>query len=188
MLNQSLIRFHLLDIMSKIDSQSRESVNEEKEVSESVAKRARLDESIENSSTYPILRFMPMKNGSENVKNLFKSPFVNRVKVSTASTSPNSNKTLVFNSPIVLNKNADPNKLKQEIASMQQELDECEEEIGMLNEANYEVEYLDLIIEKLHEYNDVKDTAQTLLERVAHVKGDTIKAMHEFYGIDFEND
>lgn len=75
--------------------------------------------------------------------------------------------------------NSQISRLKEKIANV-------EEEIGKLDEFN--CDELDTIINKLHYYNDVKDTAQFLIEKMAHIKCVTIKKMHEIYGMDNELD
>lgn len=105
------------------------------------------------------LKYIPMKNGSVNANNSFKAPF---------------------------SKNLSGNPKK--IESIQEEIKKLESEIQELSQEGFKLEDLDEIIEKLHVYNDIKDITQTLLERMAHVKGETIKKMHEFYGLDAEKD
>jgi hypothetical protein len=174
--------------LNVVENESKRCLNssfEEKYI-QKLSKRSKIEdtEEAENKPASMLYKYLPMKDGSKNVKNSFKSPFVNRTKESSQLAA----KVVNFDSSVVMNKNCDPSKLKSEINRLQKELDECDVEISKLNEENYEVEYLDLIIDKLHVYNDVKDTAQTLLERIAHVNGGTIKQMHELYGIDIEND
>jgi hypothetical protein len=156
-------------------------------------KRNKLDVSGEESENWsnnschaPVLnKFFRMKDGSKNVKNSYKSPLVNRTKQHNESSAKS---PINLSNLCVLAKKTDRSKLNADIERLKREISECDEKIAELNCDNYDVAYLDSIIDKLHVYNDVKDTAQTLLERVAHVKSGTIKQMHELYGIDVEND
>lgn len=73
-----------------------------------------------------------------------------------------------------------------QISRLKGKIANVEEEIGKLDEFN--CDELDTIINKLHYYNDVKDTAQFLIEKMANIKCVTIKKMHEIYGMDNELD
>jgi putative heme iron utilization protein len=43
------------------------------------------------------------------------------------------------------------------------------------------------LIEKLHEYNDIKDAGQTLLGHLAQLEGTTTKQMYHRFGLNLED-
>lgn len=109
-----------------------------------------------------LFKYIPMKNRSTNVNKTFKTPLCKAIDQ---------------------NKSTNSNKL-----STQQQIEEVNHDIKNLIKQGYNIEQLDLIIEKLHLYNNIKDQAQNVLEKIAHVKGVTIKKIHELYGLDPKDD
>lgn len=145
--------------MSKLDEKKRSnSISSELEPSESKKSKIETDE-----QKNIIIKYIPMKNGSANVNKTFKTPSIE---------SNSQNQALV-------------NKSSKTI---QQEIDEVDREIENLLSQGFKIEELDIIIEKLHVYNEIKDQTQCLLEKIAHIKGLTIRKIHELYGLDPYND
>jgi hypothetical protein len=68
-----------------------------------------------------------------------------------------------------------------------QKIEELDREINELKEKNLNVEELDIIIKKLHDYNEIKDLSLTLLDKVANFKCLPIKEVFKMYEIN-END
>ncbi|XP_028394683.1 DNA repair protein SWI5 homolog [Dendronephthya gigantea] len=69
--------------------------------------------------------------------------------------------------------------LKDRIANIDKEIDELEIE--------YSEDELQMHIDKLHEYNEIKDVGQVLLGKIADIEGKTTKMMYEEYGLDIED-
>lgn len=69
--------------------------------------------------------------------------------------------------------------LKEKIAKIDKEIDE----LGI----EYSEDELQIHIDKLHEYNEIKDTGQLLLGKIAEIEGKTTKMMYEEYGLDIED-
>lgn len=161
------------ELVDKNNNQSKRSSDSEDSAQLSKKPRVSGDSSISLTSQY-----MPMKDFSKKVKRSFKSPLAD-----------SSSKTVnVRHYRALTVRNADLSKVREDIERMKQELASCDEELAKLNAEDYQVDYLDQVISKLHDYNEVKDTTQSLLERMAHLKNTTIKQMHVEYGIDIETD
>jgi hypothetical protein len=126
-------------------------------------------------------KYMVMKDGSKIVKKSFKNPFL-RTYVNNDSHS-SSQRVFTLNNALVINKNTPSDKLRSEISRIKDEMAKIDKEIKQSNAENYEPDYLEKLTDKLHLYNDVKDVTQTLLERMAHIKGATIREMHIDYGL-----
>ena len=69
--------------------------------------------------------------------------------------------------------------LKEKIAKIDKEIDE----LGI----EYVEDELQNHIDKLHEYNETKDTGQLLLGKIAEIEGKTTKMMYEKYGLDVDD-
>ena len=69
--------------------------------------------------------------------------------------------------------------LKEKIAKIDKDIDE----LGI----EYVEDELQNHIDKLHEYNEIKDTGQLLLGKIAEIEGKTTKMMYEKYGLDVDD-
>lgn len=75
------------------------------------------------------------------------------------------------------------------VSRLEEQIADLDAEIRQLRDMErLDVAELDIIINKLHMYNDVKDTAQFLLEKMANIKCVTIKKMHQIYNLNYEID
>ncbi|CAF0794952.1 unnamed protein product [Brachionus calyciflorus] len=155
--------------MSKLQDKKRTISNSSELEQQSDSKKPKSDD-VNNS----IIKYMPMKNASKNLNKSFKSPFTHKSE---------SNK-LEISTETKINNQLNSKSIQQQ----QQQIDEIDREINKLEQEGINSDELDVIIDKLHVYNDIKDTAQSLLERIAHLKGFTIKKMHEIYNLDPLND
>jgi hypothetical protein len=83
-----------------------------------------------------------------------------------------------------------PKKLtvEEKIQSLESELAELNKQINDLNSKNLDLKELDIIIDKFHKYNEIKDLGLTLIERLAIYKELTIKEFFKIYEIDLEKD
>ncbi|XP_031574367.1 DNA repair protein SWI5 homolog [Actinia tenebrosa] len=101
---------------------------------------------------------------STKLRQAFKSPF--RPKQTESSPPP-------------LNPEEEKKSIKEKIKSIEEEIAELQKE--------YDVSELQDHIDKLHEYNDIKDAGQLILGRLAEIKGKTTKQMYEEFGLDIND-
>ncbi|XP_038046569.1 DNA repair protein SWI5 homolog [Patiria miniata] len=97
----------------------------------------------------------------------FKSP----VRVQTDSSKPTESKE----------------NLTKEVENLQQSAEELQAEIASLTNEGYCEEELQTHIEKMHEYNELKDTGQMLLGKIALVEGVTTKDLYERFGLNLDD-
>ncbi|BFZ20586.1 hypothetical protein BsWGS_23625 [Bradybaena similaris] len=74
-------------------------------------------------------------------------------------------------------------ELKSQVAAMKKILEETDTEIHKLESAGYSEGELQSHIEKLHEYNEIKDVGQMVLGRIAVIEGVQSKDLYEKYGL-----
>ncbi|KAM4532186.1 DNA repair protein SWI5 homolog [Fundulus diaphanus] len=76
---------------------------------------------------------------------------------------------------------------EEEVAELQRKKSQLDSEIAQLEEQGYRVEELDQHIDKLHEYNDIKDIGQTLLGRIAALRGTTTRELYAHFGLELDD-
>lgn len=91
-----------------------------------------------------------------------------------------------FKSPlqVVESPNVSP---EEEVAELQRKKAQLDSEIAQLEEEGYRVEELDQHIDKLHEYNDIKDIGQSLLGRIAALRGTTTRDLYTHFGLELDD-
>lgn len=72
--------------------------------------------------------------------------------------------------------------VQKEIDNLKSKLTETSKAISLLSE-DYNKDELDIHITKLHEYNEIKDTGQMVLGRIAEAKGVTTQTLYEQFGL-----
>ncbi|XP_071947274.1 DNA repair protein SWI5 homolog isoform X2 [Antedon mediterranea] len=77
-----------------------------------------------------------------------------------------------------------PHNIQQEIINLKEEIKLMEDEEKELRKCGFVEEELQVHIEKLHEYNELKDAGQMLL---ATLEGRTTKEMYEKFGLDLDD-
>lgn len=77
--------------------------------------------------------------------------------------------------------------LQREISELKQKEAALDKEIEQLEAEGYSIEELDKHISRLHEYNELKDTGQMLLGRLAVLRGVTTKDLYAEFGLDLED-
>ncbi|XP_071096760.1 DNA repair protein SWI5 homolog [Haliotis cracherodii] len=77
--------------------------------------------------------------------------------------------------------------LQADIAALHARLSQVETEIQQMNNDGYRQEELQSHIEKLHEYNEIKDTGQMILGRIATMEAVRTKDLYEKYGLELED-
>lgn len=75
----------------------------------------------------------------------------------------------------------------EEVAELQRRSAQLDTEIAQLEAEGYKVEELDHHIDMLHEYNDLKDIGQTLLGRIAALRGTTTQALYKQFGLELDD-
>ncbi|XP_030625226.1 DNA repair protein SWI5 homolog [Chanos chanos] len=76
---------------------------------------------------------------------------------------------------------------QEEIEELRRELDRLDTEIELLENEGFKVEELNQHIELLHEYNDIKDIGQSLLGRLAALRGVTTRDLYSHFGLDLDD-
>lgn len=76
--------------------------------------------------------------------------------------------------------------MAEEVAKLREKLEKVEQEMGALKE-DYSEEELQAHIDKLHEYNEMKDMGQLLLGKIAEVEGTTTAALYEQFGLELDD-
>ncbi|KAM6902118.1 DNA repair protein SWI5 homolog [Xenentodon cancila] len=74
-----------------------------------------------------------------------------------------------------------------EVADLERRREELDLEIAELEEEGYRVEELEHHIDKLHEYNDIKDIGQSLLGRIAALRGTTTRDLYTRFGLELDD-
>ncbi|KAM9307172.1 DNA repair protein SWI5 homolog [Pholidichthys leucotaenia] len=75
----------------------------------------------------------------------------------------------------------------EELTELRRRREHLQAEISQLEQQGYRMEELERHIHKLHEYNDVKDAAQTLLGRIAAVRGTTTADLYQRFGLELDD-
>ncbi|KAH9493238.1 hypothetical protein Btru_020977 [Bulinus truncatus] len=75
-------------------------------------------------------------------------------------------------------------QLQEQIEALKKTLQNKESEIQELTSAGYKESELQEHIDKLHEYNEIKDIGQMLMGRIAEIEGLQTKDLYERYGLD----
>ena len=76
--------------------------------------------------------------------------------------------------------------LAKEILQLRKQLEAANREIVELSTDYHEDELQDHI-ERLHQYNEIKDVGQMLLGKIAEVEGTTTAAVHERFGLNIDD-
>ncbi|KAM9455941.1 DNA repair protein SWI5 homolog [Clarias gariepinus] len=77
--------------------------------------------------------------------------------------------------------------VEEEIRALQNTLLQLESDITLLESEGVCVHELELHINLLHEYNDIKDIAQTLLGRLAGLRGVTTRDLYAQFGMELDD-
>lgn len=76
---------------------------------------------------------------------------------------------------------------QQSTEQLQKKLDAINREIEELKSQGLKEEELQTHIDKLHEYNEIKDVGQVVLGRLANLEGIRTKDLYDRYGLNLED-
>ncbi|XP_016144315.1 DNA repair protein SWI5 homolog [Sinocyclocheilus grahami] len=74
-----------------------------------------------------------------------------------------------------------------EVQELKKTLDRLDSEIALLEKEGFVVQELDRHIDLLHEYNDIKDIGQTLLGKLAGLRGVTTRDLYSHFGLELDD-
>ncbi|GFN81440.1 DNA repair protein swi5 homolog [Plakobranchus ocellatus] len=94
-----------------------------------------------------------------------------------------------FKSPLTRDKSSNSQNLtesqfREQLLSSQRKISEVDKEIEELRASGYKESELQIHIDKLHEYNEIKDVGQMILGRIAVIEGVQTKDLYPRYGLD----
>nr|XP_057913114.1 DNA repair protein SWI5 homolog isoform X1 [Doryrhamphus excisus] len=76
---------------------------------------------------------------------------------------------------------------EEEVEELERSKRQLDAEIAQLESEGYRVEELDNHIDMLHEYNDIKDMGQSLLGRIAALRGTTTRELYSHFGLELDD-
>lgn len=97
-----------------------------------------------------------------------------------------------FKSPLCKNPNAETQSpteahLSERLKSLQNKIKEADKELEELKASGYKEAELQTHIDKLHEYNEIKDIGQMVLGRIADIEGLQTKDLYSRYELDLKD-
>ncbi|XP_073334402.1 DNA repair protein SWI5 homolog [Pagrus major] len=91
-----------------------------------------------------------------------------------------------FKSPLQVSESAKVSPA-EEVAELERKREQLDTEIAQLEAEGYRVEELEHHIDMLHEYNDIKDIGQSLLGRIAALRGTTTRDLYSHFGLELDD-
>ncbi|XP_061149448.1 DNA repair protein SWI5 homolog isoform X1 [Syngnathus typhle] len=135
----------------------------------------------QNNSASPI----STPEGNNLKRGLLKrTPFSKMRKVHSNFKSPDTFVLFTSQGQITKSCKLSPEEEVEELEKRSMQLDT---EIAQLEMEGYNVEELDCHIDMLHEYNDIKDIGQSLLGRIAALRGTTVRDLYSHFGLELED-
>ncbi|XP_072515142.1 DNA repair protein SWI5 homolog [Salminus brasiliensis] len=122
------------------------------------------------------LKFTPQR-GAAALASRQRTPYSGSKKVNSS-----------FKSPVqASNTTSSAACIEEDIKDLQMKLAEMGSEIALLENEGIAVEELDQHIDLLHEYNDIKDIGQTLLGKLAGLRGVTTRDLYSQFDMDLDD-
>jgi hypothetical protein len=78
-------------------------------------------------------------------------------------------------------------QLSRDVEKLKTQLKEIDRNIEELTESGCRDDELQLHIDALHEYNEIKDVGQMVLGKIAEIEGTTTTALYERFGLELDN-
>ncbi|XP_061657432.1 DNA repair protein SWI5 homolog [Syngnathoides biaculeatus] len=75
----------------------------------------------------------------------------------------------------------------EEVEELERKRMQLDAEIAQLELEGYKEDELDYHIDMLHEYNDIKDIGQSLLGRIAVLRGTTTRDLYSHFGLELDD-
>ncbi|TNN70722.1 DNA repair protein SWI5 [Liparis tanakae] len=91
-----------------------------------------------------------------------------------------------FKSPLQVTGSANVSPA-EELAELEKRREQLDSEIAQLEAEGCRVGELEHHIDMLHEYNDIKDIGQSLLGRIATLRGATTRDIYSHFGLELED-
>ncbi|KAJ1662289.1 swi5-like zinc finger protein [Coemansia sp. RSA 1813] len=96
------------------------------------------------------------------------------------------------NTPLFTLEDEKNKELDESISALRRELDTlAKKKEALLSEEDMSLEKAHLMndehIDRLHRYNDIKDSGQILFGKLAELKGKTVKEIYEEYGVNLKD-
>ncbi|GAA6232046.1 DNA repair protein SWI5 homolog [Lates japonicus] len=91
-----------------------------------------------------------------------------------------------FKSPVQVTERAKVSPA-EEVAELERRREQLDTEIAQLEAEGYREEELEHHIDMLHEYNDIKDIGQSLLGRIAALRGTTTRDLYSHFGLELDD-
>ncbi|GFQ77039.1 hypothetical protein TNCT_460151 [Trichonephila clavata] len=79
--------------------------------------------------------------------------------------------------------NTSTEDMKKSVIELWQKNEDLKKEIEDLKEKGFEEDDLKWYIDKLHEYNEIKDVAQMIMGKIAVLEQTTVRKVHEEFGM-----
>ncbi|XP_077478247.1 DNA repair protein SWI5 homolog [Stigmatopora argus] len=117
------------------------------------------------------------------------TPIASELKRGPLKRTPSSKLNKVhsnFKSPGHVNKTCKLS-LGEEVEDLEKKQMQLDAEIAQLELEGCKMEELNNHIDMLHEYNDIKDIGQSLLGRIAALRGTTTRDLYGHFGLDLED-
>ncbi|KAK7505036.1 hypothetical protein BaRGS_00003606 [Batillaria attramentaria] len=130
-----------------------------------------------------------------SVHNSFKSPVIVRSNSSHSSGATTSTCTPASTGKSVEASgqssltcgHVDTTQLQREVEDLQEQLEQVEQQIQQLKKEGLDESELEEHIAKLHEYNEIKDTAQMILGHIATLQGVRTRDVYPKYGLELDD-
>ncbi|XP_004212294.1 DNA repair protein SWI5 homolog [Hydra vulgaris] len=122
------------------------------------------------------------------------TPISNKAPKSRVSTTPYDRRGSSsacfkpFKSPVSNKSPVEDNRtLVQDIAALRSDIEKVEKEITELKSENYCESELQVYIDRLHEYNEIKDIAQMVIGKIAEIEGTTSRLLYSRFDLDIDD-